>query len=200
MTLRVEPADLEQTIAPLAEPVSLAEAKQHLRVDYDDDDALIATQIAAARGWIEKELNISMVQRTYRAYLPQFADEINLPRPPFASLTSVQYWSDESPQALTTVAGLYEADLRQGRLLRAYGEVYPSTAPRHDAVQITFVAGYAPDSNSPINHAANVPAELRAALLLILGDLYENRESSTPIKIEQMPTVKLLMNLHRQYR
>jgi hypothetical protein len=45
-----------------------------------------------------------------------------------------------------------------------------------------------------------VPDDLRAALLLGLGDLYENRESSTPLKVEQLPTMKRLMMDHRIYQ
>lgn len=46
---------------PITEPVTLAEAKTQLRVEFDEDDALIASYITAAREWAEGFLNIPLV-------------------------------------------------------------------------------------------------------------------------------------------
>lgn len=54
---------------PAVEPVSLAEAKQHCRVDFPDDDAVITGMILAARLFCEKELRRTFVTQTWETYL-----------------------------------------------------------------------------------------------------------------------------------
>lgn len=46
---------------PVTAPVTLEEVKQHCRVDFDEDDELLCTYIAAAREWAEGFLNIQLV-------------------------------------------------------------------------------------------------------------------------------------------
>lgn len=50
-------------------------------------------------------------------------------------------------------------------------QVWPGSYHREDAVSVTYVAGY--------GNADAVPAPIKAAILLIVGHLYENREAST---------------------
>lgn len=46
---------------PIAEPVTLEEAKTQLRVEFSEDDALISSYITAAREWAEGFLNTALV-------------------------------------------------------------------------------------------------------------------------------------------
>jgi peptide/nickel transport system permease protein len=52
------------TTAPASEPITLTEAKAHLRVDFDDDDTLITAMIAAARGYVEEHCNRALLTQT----------------------------------------------------------------------------------------------------------------------------------------
>src|SRR3990167_7589456 len=92
---------LIRTAAPDQEPLSLDEAKQHLRVDIDEHDELILSLVAAARQWAEDHTLRALVTQTWRLTLdyerPSFEADgrcthrIVLPRPPLASVTSVTY-------------------------------------------------------------------------------------------------------------
>ena len=201
MTYIISTRQLTETVAPVADPITLAEAKTHLRVDGTDSDTLITAQITAARQYIEKTIQRSMVQRTYRADVEGFAYRYRLPLPPLASISSIKYYTPDSPQVLTTLdANFYRADLGRSEIyMDASSASIPSIASRHDAVQITFVAGHAPDTSSPIDHAANVPEAIKAATKLLVADMYENRETSTPLKITQLPTVDRLLAAYREY-
>lgn len=68
------PAALQIVVPPVVEPVTLAEAKNYLRVDQDitDDDALISELIVAAREYAETYCGRSFANKTYRQSLDSF--------------------------------------------------------------------------------------------------------------------------------
>jgi len=201
MTYRVNTRQVATVTAPLIEPVSLYEMRAHCRIDSDDSDNVLLMMIKAARMFVEKEYQLSLVQRTYRADVEGFADCYALPMPPLLSLTSVKYYTDDSPQVLTTLASnYYRADLGRGEIyLDADAGNLPTPYPRHDAVQLTYICGYAASTDSPQDLAGNVPYEIRAAIKLLAADLYENRETNTQLKMQELPTTKMLLAPWRQY-
>ncbi len=167
-----------QTVDPADEPVGLSEMREHLRVDHTDEDLLILAVTQAAREVVEKKLARNLVQRTLRADIDSWAEQIHLPLPPVASISSVKYYDTESPSVLQTLAAAeYEFSGSAGRIYRAYGTTWPDIYPRHDAIQITYLSGHA-STSSPVDYGENVPQPLRSAIKLIAADLYENREGN----------------------
>jgi hypothetical protein len=75
-----------------------------------------------------------------------------------------------------------------------------STFEGINAVRIQFVAGYAPGTDSPIDYAANMPRSLKAAILLHVGQLYENREDLVVGTIVNRLPSGGIEHLLRQYR
>lgn len=65
--------------APGAEPVTLAEAKLHARVETAADDTLISAMISAAREEAEHILGRALITQTWEMVLPAFADNMELP-------------------------------------------------------------------------------------------------------------------------
>lgn len=184
--------------APSSYPVTTADAKSHLRVDISDDDTLIASYIAAATDYAESYTGRSYVQRTYRADVPYFVDEICLANGPVISVSSVKYYDTASPSVLQTWdAGNYQ--LFYNVVRRVSGVTFPSTYDRPDAVQIEYTAGYL-DNNSP--QAENIPDAVKQAILLLVGDYYENREAQVlyPGQLHTNKAVKALLDQHRLYR
>jgi len=154
---------------PAAEPVALALAKQHLRVDHDDDDAMIAAIIAAARAYCERFCRRTFPTATLRLTLDRFpagGGAIRLPYPPLVSVSSLTY-VDGSGVTQTLAASAYSVDAASapGRVVPAYGTVWPATRGHVNDVAVTYVAG----------SAATPPAVVQAMLLLI-GHWYEHRE------------------------
>lgn len=155
---------------PATEPVSLAEAKLHLRVDTTEEDALISACISAAREECEHRIGRAVSQQTLGLFLDTFPDgAILLPRGPVVSVSSVIYVDADG--VLVTIPGAnYSVDLAQvdAWLLPAYGYEWPTPREQANAVQVQYVAGF-----------ATVPPLVKAWMLLRVGDLYAHRESTT---------------------
>ena len=179
--------------APSVEPVTLAEAKAHLRRDDTADDTLITSLITAARqnidgkdGWLGRAL----CTQTWELRLDRFHDEMVVPLPPLQSVTSVKYIDDDGVEQ-TLASTVYQVVTGEpARLVLAYDQTWPSTREEMDAVRIRFVAGY--------GLAASVPAAIKAALLLQIGTLYRDRESVNIGNIvNEMPTCSALLTPYR---
>lgn len=165
--------------APTVEPVTLAMAKSHLRVDHSDDDDLIAQYIAAARRYCENYTARAFVTQTWELVIDAFPDsEIQIPLPALQTIDSIKYVSVSTGFELVVPVTDYEVDA-----VSEPGWVVPITSgwPSGvmdviNAVTIRFTAGWLPDSSSPPDLAANVPPSVKAAILLHVGQLYANRE------------------------
>lgn len=153
-------------------PVSLATAKQHLRVEHSEDDALITSMIRAAARTAEQQMCRALMSQTWQLLIDEFpAAEIRLERPRVQSITSIVYVNTAGAD-VTLNPSLYtlDADLLPGWVLPALGTTWPATREQANAVRVTFVSGYG-------NDAASVPDDVAAWLLLQVGALYRNREA-----------------------
>lgn len=149
------------------EPITVAEAKTHLRVDGASEDIYIGALITAAREYVERVTGRALGTQTWDVWFDDFADEMELPRPPLASVTSITY-TDVDGNSQTATGSLYTVDTAQvpGRVYLAYNQTWPSTQSIRKAVKIRYVAG----SSTP-------PKTLEQAMLLLVATWYENRES-----------------------
>ena len=130
--------------SPAAAPVSLQEAKAHLRVDNTADDALILAMVAAATSDAEHRLGRALVQQTWEQVQDGFDDDIDLPNPPLVSVTSLKYIdTDGTEQTLSTSLYSVDGDSEPARILPAYGASWPGTRSVPSAVRARYVAGYA---------------------------------------------------------
>lgn len=161
--------------APAEEPLTLADAKVHLRLEHDADDLVVSGLIQAARHYVERAIGRSLVTQTWDLTLDDFyagsarGDVIALPRGPVQSVTSISYY--DSAGTLTVLSSsLYLVDITNepARVSPAYGSVWPSTQSRMNAVIVRYVTGF--------GLATAVPGDLKAALRLLVGHWYENRE------------------------
>jgi uncharacterized phiE125 gp8 family phage protein len=165
-------AALKLITPPVNPVVSLSEAKSHLRVDDSDEDYLIAELVSSATEHVQRLTRRQFVHATYRLSLDTFTSCIRFPISPVASVASVQY-VDLQGVAQTLSADLYKVDTdsEPARIVPANGQSWPSARSEVGAVRIDFVAGYSATGGG-------VPSDARAAVKLLLGHLYENREAS----------------------
>jgi uncharacterized phiE125 gp8 family phage protein len=180
---------LSLVTAPASEPITTAVAKLHLRVDSSTDDALIDTLCAAAREYVETGTRRKCITQTWDLKLncfPGWDQALHLPFPPVSSVTSITYIAPDGTSTVWSSA-LYTTDLAAGpkaqmaRIVPVYGQSWPQTRGVINAVVVRFVCGYA--------NAAAVPGGMLAAMKLLIGHWYANRESvvvgSTPAEVQQ---------------
>lgn len=129
---------------PSAEPISLTEAKAHLRVDGTDDDALITSLIVTARQHVEAETERILITQTWDLYEDEFPDVIEIPYPPLQSISVITYTDEDGvTQTLATSVYTVDMDSEPGQVYEAYNQTWPNTRNEDKVVKVTFVAGYA---------------------------------------------------------
>lgn len=187
--------DLRLLTPPASEPVTLTQAKAHLRIDAGNtDDALITAMLAAAREAVESHTGRALMPQTWQMRLPGFPSDqnaIDLRFAPTISVTELRIVDPGGTEAVVASTA-YQVETPSGpqappgRLLPAPGTSWPATqADATGAVRVTFQAGYA--------NADAVPAALKAAILLMLGELYEHREASAVRPPQDVPAVARLL-------
>ena len=136
------------TLTPSAAlPLSLVEAKKHLRVDTSDDDAAVTAQLFAAVNSVEshiwRKLIVATLQLTLRKF-PVVNNRILLPVPPLVSVDSITYTDDDDTlQTLATSAYNVVSYEDPGSIEPVYGTNWPTIRSKPGGVTITFKAGYA---------------------------------------------------------
>lgn len=148
----------------------LAECKQQMKVDTDDDDALIEVLRDAALEFVERYCSVRLTETTGLAWkaegFPCAGRPIVLGVEPVSAITAIA-WLDGNGAAVTGDASDYRVGLH-GELLPVIGGDWPSDVG--GGVEITFTAGYADGA---------APRSLLHAARLFLGHLYKNREAVT---------------------
>lgn len=187
--------------APTIEPVSLAEARTHMRIDDDvhAEDSWIERRIKTAREYAETFLHRQLITATWELILDSFpagGRVIRLPYPPAQSVTSIEYYDTDGDEQ-TWDSGEYrvDSDSEPGRSTEAYGYSYPSTRIMTGAVTITYKAGYG-------DTADDVPGEVRDAIEILVAHWHEIREPIGPTAfLGKVPmSVESLLWHHRALR
>ena len=163
---------------PAVEPLTVAEAKLHLRVDISDDDVFIGTLITAAREWVEAYLDRTLITTQLILRAAEFpTEELELARPPMATAGTatavvITYTLADTTTATLSTA-LYRVDrtTTPGNVAPVINGTWPSDVIEDaNAVAVTYWAGYGPTS-------ASVPATIRHACLMLIGHWYDRRSA-----------------------
>jgi uncharacterized phiE125 gp8 family phage protein len=181
--------------APTFEPLSVADVSEYLRLDDSPTDTmLIGALITAARQHLENHLNRYIAQQTVELALTGWKDKIDLSAP-LQSVTSVKYL-DENGVEQTLASNQYIVDTysEPAAIYPAYNVTFPNLYDQENNVKIRYVVGFtsggSPDSNP-------LPEPLKFAMMLIIGDLYANREAGGEKAYQINPTVMNLLQFYR---
>lgn len=159
---------------PTTEPITLQEAKNHLRVDVTDDDILIQSLITAAREYCEAFQNRAYITQTWEMTLDFFPQmPLKIPKPPLQSVISIKYTDQDNIETVfAPINYVVDTDSEPGRIALTPGASWPNVVLKPiSGVKIRFTAGY--------GDATKVPMMVKQAMLLLIGHWYENREAAT---------------------
>lgn len=161
---------IERIAEPAEEPLTLTEAKLHLRVTGTADDAYITALIVAARMAAEQELGRCLIETTLALKLDAFpVGDIELP---WGTVTSIEEFTylDADGDEVTLATDDYQWDAN-GRLSPAPNATWPSTETgRNNAVTVEYKAGW--------TDADEVPENIKAWMKLQIGALYDSRSAA----------------------
>jgi uncharacterized phiE125 gp8 family phage protein len=155
------------------EPITLEEAKLHLRVTNTEEDNLIKSLITVARQRCESVTNRALVSTTFELIMDSFPEKIVLPMPPTESITWIKYTDYEGTEEEMPEEDYIFYNSEPAVIVPAYGKDWPSFNPYpKGAVKVRYVAGY----KSSEDPGFILPEVIKEAMLLIIGIFYENRE------------------------
>ena len=181
------------------EPITLEEARSHLEAQaYGDtdvdllDDTMILGWLKAAREYAEQFTGLSFIQRDYEGALDEFpAEYIEIPVGPVLyvdSVTTGQATVSSSDDA--EVSFVFDEFSVPARIYPLTS--WPSVTAAVNGVRIRFTAGYGGSDGDAL------PWSVRAAILLLLGHLYANRETNTEKALADVPMgTDALLRQHR---
>jgi uncharacterized phiE125 gp8 family phage protein len=176
-------------------PLSVEDAKLHLRIDHVEEDDKIQSLIKSARNYVENAWDCALCPQTMRLTLDAFPSGmgiIELPRRPLLAVSSITY-IDSSGDDVELDEDEYKVCIgggaMHGRIVPSYGNHWPVARKELDAVTIEYDAGFATVDGE--EYTANVPDDIKSALLLIIGHHYKERDQSITGTIAEIP-----MNAH----
>lgn len=129
-------------VAPVAEPVSVTEAKAHCNITASGDDTLVADLIASARRQVETRCRRALVRQQRKLTLDGFCGHIVLPVTPLRAVQSIQYL-DAGGTLQTLSSAVYRVNKTEPPTITLeYGQSWPTVRDVTGAVIVKYTAGH----------------------------------------------------------
>jgi uncharacterized phiE125 gp8 family phage protein len=166
---------------PASYPVTLDEAKAQLRVSDSSSDTVIAGLIPAATKFCQSLVQKVFVAQTLEWVLPCWRERLELPLAPVRAdqVAFIKYvdWVSQTQQTLATSAYVVQPKGESVRIIPPFGKIWPLTfVHASEPIVIRFDAGY--------EDPADLPGNIKAAILLMVRHLYTMGESSLTVMSE----------------
>ncbi len=181
------------TTAASLYPVTLTEAKSHLKVDTSADDTYIESIIKAATQLSEEYTNRFFINTVIDQTCSSFAELQTLFKSKVNDVQYVKYYdSNESLQTLADTEYDKMLSYEPAQIQLADGKSFPAITKRNDAVICRYTVGYG-------SAASDVPEIIKQAILLTIGNFYQNRNSVVVGRIatELPQNVKWLLDTYK---
>ena len=163
--MAVSPVSLKLITQPTAEPITIYDCADRLRIDVADDARMMSALIKGARQYVESRTGQRVVRQKWRAYFHRFHDAMALAPTLVREVAQIQYVdTDGATQTLST--SYYTTDIA-GQVVRlAYGQSWPSTRDDYNAVWLDVWSGMYDEAASPIDQLSGIPEDVKQAIVL----------------------------------
>ncbi|MBS4048155.1 MAG: head-tail connector protein [Alphaproteobacteria bacterium] len=197
---------LTQLALPADPAVSLQLCKQHLRIDSNDENALIEvyrdSAIAYIEGYTTRALGATQYQQTFDAW--PGACGLVLGVAPIREVSEVVYLDEAGAEQTISTGSWYLTKTPMGGTVRFDADYsQPVLYDRPGSLIVRFDAGYdSPDVTGSGDPELALPSQARSCALLLTAHAFENR---APVVVgaaaNELPfTVQALLNQLRIYR
>ena len=183
------------TSQPAIEPITLSEAREHLRNEgLTADDDYLTTLITVSRKWVENYTSRALITQTWKQswdFVPM-CGTFELAMNPVQSISAFTYVDENGD---TQNYSTYQTDLQSdvARLVPNVSTTFPSTElGLVNAINITFICGYGDD-------AEDVPMDIRHAIKILIGYFYDDNRSGVYMD-KTIPVPKIVEYLLTNYR
>ena len=178
----------------MAEPVTLAEAKAHLVLVTDDQDAVVTVLIAAARQWVEGQTGLTLVAADVVDYFDDFGDSLEIWASPLGDAPAPEVEYRDAAGAWQVLPGArwrYIGGFTPARIAWVPGADLPATDGLGRAVRVTLTAGFAD---------GDCPPALKLAMLQIITHSFRHRGDDDDMALQVPALADRLIAPFRAWR
>lgn len=176
--------------------INLSEVKAHLRITHISEDNLITNYIKEAQNFIESYISRALTINTYVYTYDQLNCQDNLPTDrvkvrvgKIKTLESVKTYDSDNTETVETIGDFIFINFDQySYILTKDSSDFPIGDRDYNPLSVEFTAGFDTD----------LPFDLRQAILKLVANYYEYRESFSPEKMTEIPSG--LENILNKYR
>jgi uncharacterized phiE125 gp8 family phage protein len=157
---------LVRVVAPASEPLTVAEAREYLRISHNDDDARISDMIITARTLAEQWLKRSLVTQSWKLTLEDvLKGTLRLPMAPVQSITSIITSTREGDTETIPTTAYALSISGDGLVIDTLITGY--------RIDITYVAGY--------GNTSQLPKPIKLGMLQHIAAMVDGQMTLAPI-------------------
>lgn len=169
-----------------------SEVKTHLKVDTTADDTLISALIVACTNSAQEYTNRFFLETTLDMFADEWKEISTLLKSPVTSVDSIKYYDqDDNQQTLDTSVYAFDMVSMPARIFLKPNQSFPELSERKNAIEVRYKVG--------VSSASDVDQAIKQAVLLTIGNYYENRQAvvTGTIATELPMNAKFLLDQYR---